>query len=150
MWFTCSVVIALMPLGANYINGRVGGRPLGWMGLLTGGELCLIAAALAADAVGRACLGGVRFQGFRIAAGFFCGISLVATSMYFATVAFGIDEHRNALAASIQAKNFEDAAKLLASSGVDRVNVAHDSLLFFIIVLICAFCVIIVEEDAVK
>jgi hypothetical protein len=137
-----------MPLGANYINGRVGGKPVGWVGLLAGGELCLIAAALAADAVGRACMGGARFQGLRIAAGVFCGISLVVTSMYFATVAFGIEEHGNALATSIQAKNLEDASRLLASSGVDRANVAHDSIWFFIIVLICAFCVIIVEEDA--
>jgi hypothetical protein len=150
LWFTCSVIVALLPIGINYLNGRVNGRPPGWVELLAGGELFLLAGAVAADAVGRACMGGDRFRFLRIACGIGCGLLLLATSLYFGRIAFGIEEHRIELAASIHANNLELASKLLVSPVIDRATVASDSLWLFAFTLICAFCVIIVEEDAVK
>jgi uncharacterized membrane protein YbhN (UPF0104 family) len=45
------VIFALLLLGLTYINGRLDQRPPGWIDLLAGGELFLISAAVAADAV---------------------------------------------------------------------------------------------------
>jgi hypothetical protein len=146
LWFACSVVVAMTPLGVNWLNGRVNGKPPGWVELLAGGELLLLAGALAADAVGRACLGGEKLRAVRIFLGIFAGILLLAVSIYFGRIAFGLEEHRVALADSIQSKNLDLAVRLLAAPGEDRATVASDSLWLFGFTLICAFCVLIIEE----
>jgi hypothetical protein len=147
LWFTCSVVFALLPLVISYINGRVDGKPPGWVDLLASGELFLIAAAVAADAVGRVFIGGERKRNFRISCGVGCALLLLVTSIYFGRIAFAVDEHRTAVAEAVEARNIDLALDQLHHTGVDRATNARDSLLLFGLTVAAAFGVILVEEE---
>jgi hypothetical protein len=147
LWMTCSVLFALLPIAINYINGRANRRPPGWVGLLAGGELFLISAALAADAFGRALLGGRRFRILRVICGIGCALLLAVTSVYFGRIAFSIEEQRTALVAAVEARQPDLALQRLKDPVVDRSTVAGDSLWLFIFTGACALGVILVEED---
>jgi hypothetical protein len=129
LWFAFSVVCALFPLAVSYINGRANGKPPGWLQLLAGGELFLISAVVAADAVGRVFLGGDRKQGFRIVCGVGCALLLLVTSAYFARIAFSVEERNTALANAIESKNIQLAFERLHEQGVDGATSSRDSLI---------------------
>jgi hypothetical protein len=147
LWFTCSIVFALLPLAINYINGRVDGKAPGWVDLLASGELFLIAAAVAADAVGRVFMGGERKRNFRISCGVGCALLLLVTSIYFGRIAFSVDEQRTAVTKAAEARNIDLAIERLHHPGVDRATNARDSLLLFALTVAAAFGVILVEQE---
>jgi hypothetical protein len=147
LWLTCSVLFALLPVAVSYINGRANGRPPGWIDLLAGGELFLISAALAADAIGRAFQGGKRFGVLRVVCGVSCALLLIVTSIYFGRIAFSLEEHRTSLAAAIEARDPELALQRLHDRVVDRPTIAQDSAWLFGFTGLCALGVILVEED---
>jgi len=147
LWLSISVGFALLPLGANYINGRSSGKPPGLVDLLAGGELFVISAALTADGIGRALLGGERRKGIRLSCGLGCSLLLVSTSMYFGRVAFAVEEQRTALVTAIQAKNLAQAQEALHHPGVDRAVISEDSVVLFGLALVASFGVILVDED---
>jgi hypothetical protein len=66
--------------------------------LLASGELFLIAAAVAADAVGRVFMSGEQKRNFPISCGVGCALLLLVTPIYFGRIAFSVDEHRTAVA----------------------------------------------------
>jgi hypothetical protein len=72
LWMAFGVVFALLPIGINYINGRVGGAHQDFVTLTKAGELFLVAGAISADAIGRVFLGGKKWRNFRIACGVGC------------------------------------------------------------------------------
>ena len=144
------VVFALLPIGVTYVNGRLVGRAPGWIELLAGGELFLIAGAVAADAVFKALRGGSHFRGLRILSGAWCLLVAVATSLYFGRIADAhyLDEKRRALLeAAVRAKDLALAKNYIASSGLDHHAIAEHSLWLFIFAVIAGLSVIIVEED---
>jgi hypothetical protein len=147
LWLFCSIFIALLPIGTSYINGRAGGKPPGWVELLAGGELFLISAAIAADAIGKAFLGGNQFRLLRILCGVTCAVLLLATSMYFGRVSFSLEEQREALAGAVESHNQEMAISVLRNPGVHSPTVAADSLWLFVFTAVCALVVVIVDED---
>jgi hypothetical protein len=147
LWLAVSVGFALMPLAASYINGRSSGKPPDWIDLLSGGELFLIAAALTADGIGRAFLGGKRFQSFRISCGIGCALLLAATSLYFGRIAFSSEEQRTVLISAVQAKDLSLARQALEHPGVDRQITSKDSLWLFVFAIAASFGIILVEEE---
>jgi hypothetical protein len=146
LWFTFSVAFALFPILVNYINGRVYGKAPGWLELLGGGELLLIAAVLAADAVGRVFLGGDRKQGLRVACGAGCTLLLIVTSVYFGKIAFSIDDQRTELRNALARNDLNLAIKNL-NPKLDAKTSASDSLWLFGFTVAAALGVILVEED---
>ena len=147
LWLVVSVGFALMPLAANYIKGRSAGSAPHLIDLLAGGELFLIAAALAADGIGRAFLGGKRWRSFRIVCGIGCALLLAANSLYFGKVAFSMEEGKTVLESAIKAKDVDLAQKALDHPGVDREVIGPDSLWLFAFSVAAAFGIILVEED---
>lgn len=147
LWLSISVGFALLPLAANYMNGRISGKPPSLVDLLAGGELFLISAALTADGIGRALLGGERRKGFRISCGIGCTLLLASTSVYFGRVAYAIEEQRTALTSAIQAKNLAKAQDAMDRPGVDRAVISGDSMALFGLALVASFGVILVDED---
>jgi hypothetical protein len=59
LWLA-GVAFSLLPIALTYLNGRLDGKPPDWTDLLASGELLLISAAVAADAVSNALVGGQR------------------------------------------------------------------------------------------
>jgi hypothetical protein len=137
----------MLPIAINYINGRVKGKPPGRIELLAGGELLLISAALAADAIGKVFLGGKRFRFLRIACGSSCALLLLVTSVYFGRIAFSIEEQRVEIARAIETRNPKLALQRLHDPAVDRSTTANDSSWLFLFTVISALGVILVEED---
>ena len=137
----------MLPIGINYLNGRVNRKPPGWIELLAGGELLLIAAAVAADGMGKAFLGGDKFRFLRIACGVSCAALLIATSVYFGRVAFALEEQRSAVVEAIQANESVLAMRRMSAPAVDRTTTASDSSWLFLFTVACALGVILVEED---
>jgi len=117
------------------------------MELLAGGELFLISAAIAADAVGNAFLGGERFRSLRFICGLSCSFLVAATSAYFARIAYSIQEHQAQLEAAVKSQNLASALQILSSPGMDRMVIAKDSSWLFLFTVGAALGVILVEED---
>jgi len=140
------VVFALLPIGANYVNGSLDHNAPGWIDLLAGGELFLISSAIAADAVFKALRGGDEFRGLRIFTGGCCLLVVAATSLYFGRIAYSDQERRAAIEAAIRANDLGLALRYV-SSGMDRLVIAGHSFWLFVFAVISALCVIIIEED---
>jgi membrane protease YdiL (CAAX protease family) len=147
LWFVFSIVLALLPIAVNYINGRLNGKPPEWSRLLVGGELFLIAGAVAGDAVGKVFLGGEKKRGFRIFCGAGCAVLLLITSIYFGRIAFSVEEQKNAIAKAVEARNIEFALERLHDPGIDNTTSVRDSLWLFGFTVAAALGVILVEED---
>ena len=147
LWLGCSVLCALLPILINYNNGRVNGEPPHWIDLLAGGELLLISAALAADAIGSVFQGGERFRPLRITCGVGCLLLLLVTSIYFGRIAFSMEKHRTSLTAAIEARDPGLALRRLHEPEVDRSTVAHDSLWLFLFTGVCSLGAKLVEEE---
>jgi MFS family permease len=146
LWMA-GVVFALLPLGLIYVNGRLDHKPTSWIELLAGGELFLISAAVAADAVGGALLGGERYRGLRFICGLSCSLLVAATSAYFARIAYSLQQHQSLLEMAVKSQNFAQASQLLTSPGMDQSVIATDSSWLFLFTICAALGVILVEED---
>jgi hypothetical protein len=141
------VLFALLPLCFTYVNGRLDQRTPTWIDLRAGGELFLISAAVAADAIGNALLGGERFRGLRVICGLSCSFLLAANSAYFARVAYSLEEHRSLLEQAIRSQNLPLALQVLTDRGMDRLIIAKDSTWLLVFTIAAAAGVILVEED---
>jgi hypothetical protein len=145
LW-VAGIAFSLLPIAFTYLNGRLDGAPPHWTELLAGGELLLISAAVAADAVSNALVGGQRYRIPRYICGSSCIFVVTATSFYFARISYSLQEHRQLLEAAVKLQNWPEAVKNL-SSGMDRFVIARDSLWFFGITLVAALGVILMAED---
>jgi hypothetical protein len=145
LW-AAGIAFSLLPIAFTYLNGRLDGRPPEWKDLLAGGELLLISAALAADAVSNALVGGQRYRMLRYICGLSCFFVVASTSAYFARISYSMQERRDLLEAAVRAQNWQEAMRNM-SSGMDRFIIARDSLWFFGITLVAALGVILMEED---
>lgn len=146
LW-AAGVLFALLPFLFTYLNGRLDQKPPNWIELLADGGLFLISAAVAADAVANALLGGEKYRGLRIVCGLSCCFLVAATSAYFARVAYSLQEHQALLEAAVRSRNLSQALHLLANPTMDRTAVAEDSFWLFIFTVFAALGVILVEED---
>jgi hypothetical protein len=146
LWMA-GVVFALLPFGLAWVNGRLDRRPPSWSELLAGGELFLISAAIAADAIGSAFLGGERFRFLRILCGVSCSILLASTSAYFGRIAYSLQEHQAQIETAVKSRNLAEALRVLTGPGMDRSVIARDSSWLFVFTVCAALGVIIVEED---
>jgi hypothetical protein len=141
------VLFALLPLCFTYANGRLDQKTPAWTDLLAGGELFLISAAVAADAIGNALLGGERYRGLRVICGLSCSLLLAATSAYFARIAYSVEEHHALLERAVRSQNLSLALQVLTDPGMDRLVIAKDSTWLFIFTIVASAGVILVEED---
>jgi len=115
-------------------------------GIACGGELLLISAAVAADAVSNALVGGQKYRLPRYLCGFCCFLVVAFTSMYFARIAYSLQEHRGLLETAVRNHNWELALSNL-NSGMSRSIIARDSMGFFVVTIIAAWGVILMAED---
>ncbi len=145
LWFA-GIAFSLLPIAFTYLNGRLEGKPPAWTDLLSGGELLLISAAIAADAVSNALVGGQRHRMLRYICGLSCFFVVAATAAYFARISYSLQEHRELLEAAVRSQNWPEAMNNL-SSGMDRLIIANDSLWFFALTLVAALGVIMMAED---
>ena len=145
LWLV-GITFALLPIAFNYANARLDGKTREWPELLAGGELLLISAAVAADAVSNAMMGGRRHRLPRFLCGSFCFLVVAFTSMYFARISYSLQEHRELLEAAVRSQNWPQALNNL-NSGMDRLVIAKDSLRFFVVTLVAGWGVILIAED---
>jgi hypothetical protein len=88
-WFLFGVVIALLPILFNYFQLRARATPATFDDITGRGELLLVAAGIAAAAVGDLLGTGPALKTLKVVAGAFSVIILMTASLFFADVAAG-------------------------------------------------------------
>jgi hypothetical protein len=144
LWLA-GIAFALLPIAFNYANARLDGKTPEWPELLAGGELLLIS-AVAADAVSNALVGGQKYRLPRYLCGFCCFLVVAFTSMYFARIAYSLQEHRDLLETAVRSRNWQQALGNL-NSGMSHAVIARDSMGFFAVTIIAAWGVILTAEE---
>jgi hypothetical protein len=146
LWLAGSTLFALSPLAANYMTGLVRGRPPGWLELISGGELCIISAAVSADAIAKALRGGQRYRNPRIVCGVGCLLLLIASSLLFGAITSAMTEHHSLLMKAIAERNLDAASQLALQPPVNVVALAT-SFWLFLFTVTTALSVVYVNED---
>jgi hypothetical protein len=131
-WLLFTVLFGLCPLLVRYINSRANEKPMNLMETLNNGDLFIVGAVIAADAIGKAFHGNTKQQPdapwrrlMRIVCGFGCVALLFAASIEFSQVASRIE------------------SKATYNAG----NIASDSLWMFGWIVAAGLGVILVVED---
>ncbi len=90
-WVIFSVILALIPLGISFLNEMMDDSVLPWLAtgkvVLSGGELLLVAAAIAADAVGDLIGSGKDDRTLKILSGGACVLLILVASLWYGHIA---------------------------------------------------------------
>jgi hypothetical protein len=139
LWLSFTVVFGMSPLLVRFVNSRTDQNPISAADTLKGGDLLIVAAVIAADAIGKifgARLGGSPMpppkvlsshfrRGTKVVCGSACLILLMAACAEYAQVSGRID------------------AKLVYNAA----NVIHDSVVIFVCVVAAGLGVMLAVED---
>ncbi len=145
VWLFLSVVASLTPILINAITGRFQSTHRAPLELIAGGELLLISASIAADAIGRAIHAADHLRTLRIIAGAGCGLLLMINSIYFGQLAFAQDQNHERLAEARRSNNLKVITDAYSHQTV-YPNVAPDSLWLFGFTVVTGFSVILLER----
>lgn len=124
LWLFLGVVFALSPLACNFLLLRVDGKPATILELCSRGELFLISAAIAADALGK-----LFNQSQGRAAQIVCGIGCVYL-LFWASVEFAMV-----------------APKLSVPQSYNSVGVAWDSIWVFAFTIAAGMGAVLISEE---
>jgi uncharacterized membrane protein len=98
-WVFFSVLIALIPIGITFLNELTEDNAPAWLVIgkrvLAHGELLLISAAIAADAVGDLIGAGKQYLTLKISSGGACMLIILSAALWYANIAAMLQAGRN-------------------------------------------------------